>query len=110
MWQSCSRIDIFSYMFTELAPGGDLFSYLASNGGHLEDWHARVISRQIILAIEFMHTNGIAHRDIKPENVLIMQTDCGGRVVLTDFGLANTANGRTGRLNSVVGSEGFLAP
>ncbi|KAH6684114.1 kinase-like domain-containing protein [Halenospora varia] len=98
------------YMFTELAPGGDLFSYLASNGGHLEDWHARVISRQIILAIEFMHTNGITHRDIKPENVLIMQTDCGGRVVLTDFGLANTANGRTGRLNSVVGSEGFLAP
>ncbi|KAF4628498.1 hypothetical protein G7Y89_g9659 [Cudoniella acicularis] len=98
------------YIFTDLAPGGDLFSYLESNSGTLEDWHARVISRQVVLAIKFMHSKGIAHRDIKPENVLIMQTDYGGRVVLTDFGLANSVDTRTGRLKSIVGSEGFIAP
>ena len=98
------------YMFTELAAGGDLFSYIDIHGGFLTDWHSRVIARQIVLAIEYMHSNSIVHRDIKPENVLVMQTDFGGRVVLTDFGFANTINQQTGRLLSKVGTKGFIAP
>ncbi|TVY62725.1 Meiosis-specific serine/threonine-protein kinase mek1 [Lachnellula suecica] len=98
------------YMFTELAPGGDLFSYLESHGGHLDDWHGRLISRQIALAIEHLHSKGIAHRDIKPENVLITQTNYGGRVMLTDFGFANFADVKTGRMESLVGTAGFVAP
>ncbi len=97
-------------MLTELAPGGDLFSYIDSHGGRLNDWHSRVIARQIVLAIQYMHSNSIAHRDIKPENVLVMQTDFGGRVVLTDFGFANYINQQTGRLLSRVGTAGFMAP
>ena len=98
------------YMLTELAPGGDLFSYLDYHGGCLTDWHSRAISRQIVLGIQYMHSISIAHRDIKPENVLVMQTDFGGRVVLTDFGFANYVNQRTGRLFSRVGTAGFIAP
>lgn len=98
------------YIFTELAPGGDLFSYIESHGGCLTDWHSRVIARQVVLAIQYMHSNGIAHRDIKPENVLIMQTDFGGRVVLMDFGFANHVNAKTGRMLSKLGTEGFIAP
>lgn len=97
-------------MVTELAPGGDLFSYLESYGGHLDDWHGRVVSRQLALAIEYLHSKGIAHRDIKPENVLLAHTDYGGRVILTDFGFANISDVRTGRLQSVVGTAGFVAP
>lgn len=98
------------YMITELAPGGDLFSYLESYGGRLDDWHARVISRQVALAIEHLHSKRIAHRDIKPENVLITQTYFGGRVILTDFGFANFADVKTGRLESLLGTSGFVAP
>jgi serine/threonine protein kinase len=107
-WQS--QTDFRRYMLTELAPGGDLFSYIDYHGGCLNDWHSRVIARQIALAIQFMHSKSIVHRDIKPENVLIMQTDFGGRVVLTDFGFANYVNQQTGRLMSRVGTTGFIAP
>ncbi|RDL35008.1 uncharacterized protein BP5553_06939 [Venustampulla echinocandica] len=98
------------YLFTELASGGDLFSYLDSHGGVLQDWQSRVISFQIVLAIEYLHSNNIAHRDIKPENILISQTGFGGRVMLTDFGFANSVNEKTGRLMSAVGTEGYVAP
>jgi len=104
------QLTLVRYIFTDLAPGGDLFSYIESCGGELTDWGSRVIARQIVLAIEFMHSKGIAHRDIKPENVLIMQSSFGGRVVLTDFGFANYANEKTGRLLSKVGTEGYTAP
>jgi serine/threonine protein kinase len=57
-----------------------------------------------------MHSKGIAHRDIKPENVLVMQTDFGGRVVLTDFGFANHVHRETKRLTSRVGTNGYAAP
>ena len=97
-------------MLTELAPGGDLFSYLDHHGGRLSDWHSRVIARQLTIAIQYIHSESVAHRDIKPENVLVMQTDFGGRVVLTDFGFANYLNQQTGRLMSRVGTEGFIAP
>lgn len=80
------------------------------HGGQLNDWHSRVIARQIVLAIQYMHSKSIAHRDIKPENVLVMQTDFGGRVVLTDFGFANYLHQQTGRLLSKVGTIGFIAP
>ena len=103
-------LNVSRYMITELAPGGDLFSYLESYGGHLDDWHGRVVCHQLALAIEHLHSKGIAHRDIKPENVLVSDTDFGGRVILTDFGFANVADVKTGRLQSVVGTVGYVAP
>lgn len=98
------------YIFTELAPGGDLFSYIEAHDGNLPDWHSRVIARQIVLAIEYIHSVGVIHRDIKPENVLVMQTDFGGRVVLTDFGFANHIEPGSGRLMSRLGTDGYIAP
>ncbi len=110
LFLTISRLNYVRYMLTELAPGGDLFSYIDYHGGCLNDWHSRVIARQIVLAIQHMHLKSIVHRDIKPENVLVMQTDFGARVVLTDFGFANHVNQKRGRLFSRVGTTGFIAP
>ncbi|KAI6716316.1 hypothetical protein PZA11_002612 [Diplocarpon coronariae] len=98
------------YTFTDLAPGGDLFSYVGKLNGSLTDLESRVITRQIVSALDFMHTKGVAHRDIKLENVLITQTDFGGRVVLTDFGFASHTQSNAGRMLSNVGTPGYLAP
>jgi serine/threonine protein kinase len=98
------------YIFTDLAPAGDLFSYAQSHGGHLDDYNARVVTLQIARAVEYLHSVGIAHRDIKQENVLVTTTDFGGRVLLTDFGFAAYINVGNGRMLSKVGTEGFVAP
>jgi serine/threonine protein kinase len=112
-WSRLAKLSSHRYIFTDLAPAGDLYSYAQSHGGHVDDYNARVITKQITLALEYMHSQGIAHRDIKQENVLIASTDFGGRVMLTDFGFATYAtanNGRMGRMMSKVGTEGFVAP
>jgi serine/threonine protein kinase len=105
-----ARLNRVRYIFTDLAPAGDLFSYAQSHGGHLDDYNARVVTLQIALAVEYLHSQGIAHRDIKQENVLVTSTDFGGRVLLTDFGFAAYANVSNGRMLSKVGTEGFAAP
>lgn len=97
-------------MFTELATAGDLYTYFDSCNNRLGDTHARLITRQIALALEYLHSKGIAHRDIKMENILITNTDIGSRIILTDFGLANNTDKTTGRLFSAVGTEGYVAP
>lgn len=93
----------------ELAPGGDLCSFVLAKGGYLTDLHARVIIRQVVIAVHYLHSIGIVHRDIKPENILVMHTGIGHRVVLTDFGCAAYMQ-PAGRMASLVGTFDYVAP
>jgi serine/threonine protein kinase len=100
---------IIRYMFMELAPGGDLMSFVTAHGGHLSDLYARVIVRQVVIAVNYLHSNGIVHRDLKPDNILVMHTGIGHRVVVTDFGCASILHAG-GRMASQVGTRDYLAP
>ena len=74
------------YAIMQLARSGDLFDFVASSGG-LSEPVARFYFCQIINALEYIHSLGIAHRDMKPENVLLDQNYNG---LLTDFGLSKS--------------------
>ncbi|WP_433328527.1 serine/threonine-protein kinase [Spirillospora sp. CA-294931] len=72
--------------------------------------HRRVaeIGLQMLAALRHAHEKGILHRDIKPSNVLI--TDA-GRVVLTDFGIAQVEGDATlTQTGLVMGSPAYIPP
>ena len=81
------------YIVTEYAVGGDLYSLLRQLGRLGED-HCRQYAAEIVLALEYCHSQGIIHRDLKPDNLLIAAN---GHVKLTDFGLSNIGIARDAR-------------
>lgn len=92
----------------ELADGGDLFDKIEADEGVGEDI-AHFYFTQLISAVGYMHSKGIAHRDIKPENVLLSGE---GDLKLADFGLAALfkKDGQLRLCNTVCGSPPYIAP
>ena len=69
-------------------PGGDLFSYLVSQGGYLREIDARFIVYQVVVGLAYLHKNNIIHGHLKLKNILLASRSSGCRIVLTDFGAA----------------------
>ena len=59
-------------------------------------------------ALEAAHAVGVIHRDLKPQNIM---RDGNGRILVMDFGLANTLEGdgmtQTG---AMVGTMEYMSP
>lgn len=92
----------------ELADGGDLFDKIEADEGVGVDI-AHFYFTQLMSAVNFMHSKGIAHRDLKPENVLL---SADGDLKLADFGLAALfkKDGEVRLCNTICGSPPYIAP
>jgi serine/threonine-protein kinase Chk1 len=75
---------VWTWIAMELAEGGDLFDKIESDVGVGEDV-AHLYFTQLISAVAYMHSKGVAHRDLKPENILLSAE---GDLKIADFGLA----------------------
>ena len=64
----------------------------------------RVFGLQVLLALEYLHSNTIVHRDLKLENILVAAD---GALKLTDFGFAKRIRFRSWTL---CGTPEYLAP
>ncbi|MEU3372537.1 protein kinase [Streptomyces sp. NPDC006660] len=97
-----------SYIVMELVEGGSLADRLAAKGPVDVDEAAR-IGIALLGALATAHARGVLHRDLKPANVLIEQDS--GRVVLTDFGIAQVPGASTiSEEGAFVGSPEYTAP
>lgn len=61
----------------------------------------------MVLALEYLHIEGVVYRDFKPENILI---DSEGYIRLTDFGLSKIGLNEDGRTKTFCGTLEYMAP
>lgn len=104
-------------LVTEWASGGTLAAFLQAprfRHGVDEDL-ALFVLRQLVAAVERLHSNRVAYRDIKLENILLDVSTFGAkapRVLLADFGTCKAfEEGAESCLASTfMGTPGFMAP
>ena len=89
--------------------GGDLLKKLTNlNFKHFKENEFKFITKQILLALNYLHEKEIMHRDIKPENILF-ETSKDLSLKVVDFGFCEFANKKT-HLLTRCGTPGYLAP
>src|SRR5438552_6554431 len=94
------------YIAMRYVAGGDLAQLVES--GTLELERALDILEQVAGALDAAHANELVHRDVKPANVLV---ETGGRVYLTDFGIAKRARSKgVTQTGFFVGTLDYAAP
>ncbi|MGW1727122.1 serine/threonine-protein kinase [Streptomyces sp. NPDC002306] len=95
------------WIVMELVEGRSLADEVKEQG-RVEATEAARIGLWVLRALTAAHTAGVLHRDVKPGNVLLGHD---GRVLLTDFGIAQIEGDTTiTRTGEVVGSVDYLAP
>jgi len=94
------------YIAMRYVAGGDLAQLVES--GTLEPDRALDILEQVAGALDTAHAHELVHRDVKPANVLV---ESGGRVYLTDFGIAKRARSKgMTQTGFFVGTLDYAAP
>ena len=89
----------------ELCAGGDLLNYVRKRK-KLDETEAKVIFKQIIQGLGYIHKKRILHRDIKLDNILL---DGNGRVKIADFGVSKYVKPND-VMHEQSGTPAYIAP
>ena len=94
------------YIIMEYCEGGELFDYIVEKE-RLDEFESSIFFYQLINALDYIHSKGVAHRDLKPENLLLSQNK---NIKIIDFGLSNFFETGIGGLATPCGSPSYASP
>jgi len=94
------------YLILELVTGGELFDQIINKGSYSESDAVNII-KQILEAVSYLHSHGIAHRDLKPENILVTGKN-NDIIKVSDFGLSKDFGKE--KLKTACGTPDYVAP
>ena len=92
------------YLVMDLLTGGDLRYHIAHKKTFTES-QTKFFIANMLLALDYIHSQNIIHRDIKPENLVLEKN---GYLRITDFGVAKI-NERDNS-SETSGTPGYMAP
>jgi serine/threonine-protein kinase len=89
---------------------GESLAERTRRDGRLAPDEVRRLLRDLALALDSAHRDGVIHRDLKPENILIERGT--GRAMLTDFGVAlvRSLDPLRGEVSRVFGTPHYMSP
>ncbi|CEF63322.1 Serine/threonine-protein kinase D [Strongyloides ratti] len=97
------------FVVMEKLKGDMLEMILSSEKGRLNERCTQFLIHQILIALQYLHSQNVVHCDMKPENILLASDSDFPQVKLCDFGFARIIGERSFR-RSVVGTPAYLAP
>jgi len=96
------------YLVSEHCEGGNVLD-LVKKTSHFSEWHAMLIMKQILSAVQYCHQMGVIHRDIKAENILFSKNSLESTVKVIDFGISIKYE-RDSIFKDKVGTVLYIAP
>ena len=86
---------------------GSLQSFIKRYGRIEDERLLKIIAKQSILGLHYLHTHHRVHRDIKPDNILI---NIRGQCRLADFGLLTELEDTHAFTDTFLGTMAYLSP
>ncbi|XP_041437785.1 protein kinase C delta type-like isoform X1 [Xenopus laevis] len=99
-----SEVQVFFVL--EYACGGTLNNIISKNG-RLPTETIQFYTAEIIIGLQFLHSNGVVHCDLKPDNILV---DRGGHIKICDFGISAEGLFDKKLICGLGGTPGYRAP
>ncbi|KAM6911924.1 serine/threonine-protein kinase 10 isoform 1-T1 [Lycodopsis pacificus] len=95
------------WIMIEFCPGGAVDAIMLELDRGLTEPQIKVVCRQMLEALDYLHSIKIIHRDLKAGNILLMLD---GDIKLADFGVSAKNTKTLQRRDSFIGTPYWMAP